>query len=519
MTAVRRRIAAALGALMFSALPVAPATAVDYAQTYITSADGTRLHVEVFRPTTSGRLPVALIVSPYLHGDGIPRGDAPALIARGYAVVQATLRGYGASDGCSDLGGRGEQADVTAAVEWAARQPWSTGRVGMWGLSYDAWTQVMALATKPRGLAAVAIQSPLASLYRGIYMNGAHYGGIWWGMAASYGVDDLRGTGTPKPTDALCYAANNTETANHDPGTAYWKERDLVARARTSTVPVLWSHGFADVNTKPDNLTALYPLLRGPKRAWVGQFAHATPNDAAEDAIAAMYLGEMADWFDAYVRRDPDALRRVENQPRAVVQQHDGRWRADDAWPPRDAWPASSALRPGEFLDIPANDGSQGHEEGAVLWSFSQRLPYAVHLSGAPRVTLTARGAAPAQVVVKVYDVGPEGEAVMVTRGVHARVSGEVSFDLYPQDWRFQPGHRIGVAVLGSDGTFWSPAAGVQVAVSGASLTVPALRYDRDAAGYFAGATTRRAPQFTVEPGVVKAGETAFHLPPRMRRR
>ncbi|HWL38130.1 MAG TPA: CocE/NonD family hydrolase [Frankiaceae bacterium] len=506
-----RRVALALAALVLAALPVPASAATTYEETYIASADGTRLHTEIFRKRT-GRLPVALIVSPYLHGDAYLRGpEAEALLDRGYAVVQTALRGYGGSDGCSDLGGKGEQSDVKAAVEWAARQSWSTGRVGMWGLSYEGWTQVMALATRPRGLAAVAIQSPLVSLYHGLYMNRAHYGGVWWAMPASYGADDLGGTGSPQPTDATCYAANLTETTGADPDTAYYRERDLIARARTSRVPVLWSHGFNDVNTKPDNLSALYPLLRGPKRAWVGQFPHVTP----PGGVGPRYLREVVDWFDAYVRGDRAALRRVTAAPRAVVQQGDGRWRTDSAWPPRDARAVTSRLRSGTFTDIPANDGSQGHEDGAVLWSFSQRLPYAVHLSGAPRVTVTVRGTAPAQVVVKVYDVGPEGEAVPVTRGVHALVDGKASFELYPQDWRFAPGHRIGVAVLGSDGTFWSPAAGGQVTVSGASLAVPALRYERGAS--FADTSSTKPAQFTVVPDVVKAGETTFRLPPRMR--
>ena len=45
---------------------------------------------------------------------------------RGYSVVFADLRGFGASSGCNDFGGVGEQADVKAAVEWAASQPWSS---------------------------------------------------------------------------------------------------------------------------------------------------------------------------------------------------------------------------------------------------------------------------------------------------------------------------------------------------------------------------------------------------------
>ena len=34
---------------------------------------------------------------------------------------------------------------------------------------------------------------------------------------------------------------------------------------------MLWSHGFLDANTKPDNFLDVYSQLTGPKRAWFGQ--------------------------------------------------------------------------------------------------------------------------------------------------------------------------------------------------------------------------------------------------------
>jgi hypothetical protein len=518
---MRRHAAAFLAAaLLTGLLAPEPARAYDTTSTFIASADGTKLHTAVFRKPGAKR-PVILLVSPYLGESTVPaRAELVRLVENGYAAVQVSLRGFGRSEGCGDFGGVGEQADVKAAVEWAASQPWSTGRVGMLGVSYEAWTQVMALATKPRGLAAVLIQSPLVSLYRGLYMNGAHYGGGWHATPASYAVQDLTSTGATEPTTAPCYLENNSETANPDESTPYWKERDLVARARTSTVPVLWSHGFLDANTRPDNLTALYPLLRGPKRAWVGQFAHMMPADKYEPDVRDLYLDEAFDFLDAYVRRDPAALRRVKAQGGAVIGMNDGSWRRDDAWPPRDSKPATFALRSGSFADVVTNDGGTGHDAGAVHWSFSQRLPYAVHMSGVPRVTLTAKGAAPAQVVVKVYDVEAEGPARMVTRGVHALVDGKVSFDLYPQDWYFERGHRIAVAVLGSDTPWWSPTTtGGVVNVTGATLRTPVLRYDRMYGPFLYTDGLEANPQFTVTDAVANANETTFKLPPRMRRR
>ena len=533
-TTIRRRAALAAAGALLTGLLAPPVEAAEYESfsAYFKSADGTSLHAEVFRPTDGpARKPVVLLVSPYLS-DGT--GDLAyqqfgELIDRGYNVVQVSLRGYSASGGCGDFGGHGEQADVKAAVEWAASQKWSTGRVGMWGVSYDAWTQVMALATKPKGLAAVLIQSPLVSLYRGLYMNGAHYGGAWFATPAAYAQIDL----TPPPTEAgvegmtnaltgtalgpTCYAENNTETANPDPSTAYWKERDLVARARTSTVPVLWSHGFRDANTKPDNLSALYPLLRGPKRAWVGQFAHSLPQDKLEPDVRELYVDQAFLWLDAYVKRDPAALRKVKRQSGSVVQDGYGKWRPDDAWPPRDARGTTSSLRSGTYVDAAVTSGEEAPD--AVLWSVSQRLPYAVHLSGVPRVALTAQAPAGAQVVVKVFDVDGEGNAHVVTRGVHARVNGKVAFDLFPQDWRFDPGHRIVVAVTGSDSTFWGPAASGQVTVGGASITLPTLRYDRAYGPFHYSDVTEPPVDLVLDQATIDAGQATFRLPPRMKRR
>ena len=93
------------------------------------------------------------------------------LMERGYTFVMVDLRGFGGSTGCLDWGGPGEQADVKAAVEWAASQPWSTGHVGMYGKSYDGVTGLMGVASKPAGLDAVVSQEPVYDMYRYLYSN------------------------------------------------------------------------------------------------------------------------------------------------------------------------------------------------------------------------------------------------------------------------------------------------------------------------------------------------------------
>src|SRR5947209_10174286 len=139
-----------------------------WSEQYIEEPDGTVLHADVLRPANlplNARTPVILTIGPYNNHSGQesaagtydPTGqqyngpsnrfqdfvDGTQLIRQGYTFVIADLRGFGGSTGCWDWGGPGEQADVKAAAEWAARQPWSTGRVGMYGKSYDGGTGVM----------------------------------------------------------------------------------------------------------------------------------------------------------------------------------------------------------------------------------------------------------------------------------------------------------------------------------------------------------------------------------------
>jgi putative CocE/NonD family hydrolase len=397
-----KRLLVGLVAVLLAA-PVAASSAAPapaYETVYFPSADGTLLHAEVFRPAVDGPVPVVLLVSPYNNGTSVTVDDRQpgnlhyepfqALLDRGYAIVQASLRGYNASGGCGDWGGRGEQADAKAAVEWAASQPWSNGKVGMYGISYDGWTQVMALAAKPRGLAAVVAQAPLVDGYRGMWMNGAHYQGTWWlTPTVGYGTTDLKpsnaahgpaGTATSvggTATNPHCYASNAVFTAVGDKSIPYWQERDIVAAAAESTVPVLYSQGFRDNSVKSDNFAALYPWLRGPKRAWVGQFGHRAPDHPADAGVRARYYAEALDWFDAYLRDDAAALARVAAAPPAVVQEADGRYRGEDAWPAPDASVSPLRLRSGTYVEDPRDDGMHPRDPGEVLWSVSRPLPYA----------------------------------------------------------------------------------------------------------------------------------------------
>ena len=495
-------------------------------QTYVRSADGTRLEANVYRPRSVAggqRTPVVLYVSPYLNtgGSGFarPAPDGPAvtrnfpydleaagLFERGYTFVQVALRGTAGSEGCNDLGGRGEQADVHAAVEWAASQPWSTGRVGLVGHSYDGWTGIMGLATDPEGLAAVVADAPVISPYRAIFENGNAYLPEGYFLEAVFQYNDLLppavASGEGRIATALvgsaarpdCYVTKSAHVRNPDPEAAFWRERDLLDRASASDVPVLMSFGFSDGLVRPSQFPALWSSLNGPKRAWFGQWGHNAasapdPGSFWDPRLVgrAGFSTETLDFFDEYLAGRPSPRR-----SRVVVERSDGAWRGDSEWPPTGAIRASLPILPGSYRDIPGNsatgrawanplDGTRpapSASSGQGSWTIGAAVRSDIEIVGVPRLTVDAK--APirgASVVALLYDVDPEGRATLITRGAQfATARGVPAFDLLPQDWLLPARHRLALLIASSDDSTYTPGRTSQeVTVLGGRIVVPVL--------------------------------------------
>ena len=531
-------------ALPARAAPIPPGAT--WEQVWFPSEDGTMLHADVFLPSDrdeNERHPVILSVGPYFGSGGwvppSPIRSGPVLrfndlitegniFERGYAYIQVDSRGYGGSDGCYDMGGAGEQSDAKAAVEWAASQEWSNGKVGMWGKSYDAWTQVMALAHDPKGLAATVIQSPLLEMYRGLYMNGVHYGDyIWYTMAAGYaGYDLVPPSINDSPPEEFLYPAKGTATNPHcyaehlsmtnvpERELPYWQERDVVEAAAKSDVPTLWSHGFLDANTRADNFIDVYSKLRGPKRAWFGQYDHVRGNEADQVGRDGFMREAMA-WFDHHLKGLP-----LKKFPPVEIQDSEGNWRSEGQWPPADARLHGLTLREGSFVDERGNDAG---EATSGTWSFTQPAPYDLHFAGVPRLNLEISTQVPnANVIALVYDVDGEGDGRLITRGAYRTLgSGKLSFDLYPQDWRLRKGHRLGLLLSGSDESWFSPIPTMtEVTILGGELELPFLRFVRsnDLAGGPAYAMTQ-VPRIEVAKSDIRDAAVEVDFPPRLTRR
>jgi predicted acyl esterase len=512
--------------ILVAAAAAAPAATADpppsgstWTETYIQEQDGTRLHADVLRPANlpkDAKTPVIVSIGPYFNHSGQvgPAGPAEStsytpvgaagpssrfadfiegskLLQKGYTYVMVDLRGFGGSTGCLDWAGPGEQADIKAAVEWAAKQPWSTGKVGMYGKSYDAVTGLFGLALKPQGLSAVVAQEPVYDMYRYLYENRvrflnslatpALYDAIaetpgTTGDTPQYNQNSLNDTARP-----ACPLQNwaDQQDSNHD--SAYWKARNLIALAKGSGVPLFMTQGFLEDNTKPDGTWDFFNGLTGPNRAWFGMWDHVRGNEV--DPNTGRLKEGRAGFFDEVMRFYDEHLKGIKpsvKDPKIAVQTSDGSWRAESQWPPADSRGFKSALKPGAYTDNGVNNGtSQGYpENGDGVWTFSPAVAHDVHLAGVPRVSLDVETQAPdANLVVDVYDLDLSNNATLISRGAYlVPKSGKIDYGLYGDDWIVKPHHRVGVLVTSSNAEWWQHVPTAQtVTVKSASITLPFL--------------------------------------------
>jgi predicted acyl esterase len=169
----------------------------------ITMDDGLVLRADVFRPVSEGPFPVLLTYGPYAKNlafqDGYPSAwqrmvdkhpdvtanstnryqnwevvDPEKWVPHDYACVRVDSRGAGCSPGYIDHFSPRETKDFYDCIEWAAVQPWSTGKVGLNGISYYGMNQWHVASLQPPHLAAMCVWEGSADWYRDM----THHGGI-----------------------------------------------------------------------------------------------------------------------------------------------------------------------------------------------------------------------------------------------------------------------------------------------------------------------------------------------------
>ena len=165
--------------------------------------DGLILCADIYRPTGEGRFPAIVSYGPYgkylAFQDGYKDqwdrmaeiqpdvvagstnkyqnwevADPEKWVPEGYVIVRVDSRGAGRSPGYIDLWSARETKDFHDCIEWAAAQPWCSGKIGLSGISYYAMNQWQVAASQPPHLAAICVWEGAADFYRDL----SHHGGI-----------------------------------------------------------------------------------------------------------------------------------------------------------------------------------------------------------------------------------------------------------------------------------------------------------------------------------------------------
>jgi uncharacterized protein len=168
----------------------------------VATRDGQPLRANVYRPVAEGRYPVIVTLGPYgkdrhwadrnqQHARDLGGGpfvnwetpDPETWVPKGYAVVRVDGRGTNASPGVLAPFSTTAAENYYDAIEWAAAQPWSTGKVGLLGISFYAMTQWSVAALRPPHLAAIVPWEAAADLYRDFLRAGGILNNTflsWW---------------------------------------------------------------------------------------------------------------------------------------------------------------------------------------------------------------------------------------------------------------------------------------------------------------------------------------------------
>lgn len=347
--------------LLWWELPRRVARQVHRSSRYVTVRDGTRIAIDLYRPAAHGqplvgRFPVIWAFERY-HRARIERGRLVTRLAReqwlsllvrhGYVVAIADVRGGGASfgrrPGLVTAHDRWDAYDIT---EWLAAQPWSTGRVGMFGKSFMGLMQYLAASTVPPHLVAIFPEKTLFDLYAFAYPGGVFrddYARNW-----SENVTGLDRVAAAAPVDAdpagVLLSAAMAEHDNVDihaffaglpfrdsqaDGAEPYAEQSpssYVEAIAASGVAVCQIAGWHDM--WPRDALLWHENLSNPRTLVIGPWAH------THEAPWPLFR-ERLRWFDRWLKGvDNGATTRPTVSYFTIGAPRRSAWRTTSTWPP-----------------------------------------------------------------------------------------------------------------------------------------------------------------------------------------
>ena len=475
--------------------------------------DGVKLSVHVHRPDAEGAFPAILEFTPYRKGP--LRGHHP-IVEHGYATVTFDIRGTGNSEGWNEsMYCATTRQDGYDMVEWAAAQPWCSGNVGMWGISFGAVVTLQTAGMAPPHLKAAIARSGTDDPFTEWTNPGGSprpymyqcYSPIM--TAANFSPPDPEEVGERWSAIWEERLAHNVPWGigfiEHLEDGPFWRDRSLRDHYDRVQCPVFVVDGWADWYPTP--LLRTFANLTVPKRALIGPWSHLWPGDALPGPRID-WLSESLKWFDYWLKGIDTGVMdeppvtifvREFSKPTSLLIEDAGEFRSEQEWPIARTLQIPYFFQPdGRLENRPAADtaadafdydprvgastGMHGGGPYNINWMMplDQRPDNAVSLTytteplaedleiaGNPRLDLHFSSSTDAGLLfIKLCDVAPDGTSVLVTKGylnVAYRESREamspvepdivypLEIDMLACAYRFKAGHRIRVSIAGGD--------------------------------------------------------------------
>ena len=518
VTAVLAALGAAwTGSAAAAAEPSAPSYEIGLQEAWIPLPDGVRLAADLFVPTGGApgeRFAVLLEYLPYRKAESRDRNDAlySYFVRRGYVVARVDIRGTGNSEGrlieyeYSDQ----EQLDGEVVIDWLSKQPFSSGSVGMFGISWGGFNSIHMAMRNPPALKAIVAVDATDDLYQDDvhFIDGIMHVDSW---EMSQDLDNAR-PGAPDYAIDEEYFRNRFDTKpwmltykRQQRDGPFWDRTALRTRYESIRVPTFVIGGWYDGYR--DSVPRMLEHVQAPMKAIVGPWSHFFPHDASPEPRIE-WRREALRWYDHWLKgRDTGILDeprfavyvRRWHPPGPVLPQVDGEWRFEEGWPIERIRTRTLYPQPDHSLagKVPAGATHQlryaatvGVEAGGpVMWwgdaAHDQRptdamslvydtepLEEELEILGLPQVRLqVSADARQADWFARLSDVAPDGAVTQVAgagmNGAHREsarspkplVPGQeisLEIEMHFTSWIFPKGHRIRLAINNSQWPmFW----------------------------------------------------------------
>jgi len=371
--------------------------------------DGVKLATDVYRPAKVGQWPVLLTRVTYNKDLRFPVPqlrekrifleltlDSERVVQAGYVIVAQDTRGRYASEG-EFTPFLHEAEDGADTIAWAASQPWSTGKVGMFGVSYQGLTQWQAASEQPAALEAIAAaQSPKGALYP--YQGGTFLLTVAFGWTMTQGVIGEiqrrigQGRATPADLEEVAQAINDIlalykrlplvdmpllegrapyyfDWLAHPTLDAYWRTRVPEELYERIAVPALTIAGWYDFFQREDlehyqsmRQRGGSVLVRSLQRLVIGPWSHGNfmwgfrertygAASEARDMLTEMQLR----WFDHWLKRIENGIE--QEKPVRIFVMGANVWREEEDWPLPDTQYRPYYLHSGGHANTAGGDG------------------------------------------------------------------------------------------------------------------------------------------------------------------